>query len=163
HPGGHGCRRDRLHVRDAERRPRRGARLDGGPAPRRRWPGDAADLAGGVTVASYSDYQSKLAPPWLQGPNGLIIQQGLGAEKDDFLDRTRQGVLSNFPDQGPTDALPHIGADWVLPQADGESDDDYRERLRTAWDSESGWSFAGSHGSLLRALDRAGFPMGTPD
>ena len=114
-------------------------------------------------MASYSDYQSKLAPPWLQGPNGLIIQQGLGAEKDDFLDRTRQGVLSNFPDQGPTDALPHIGADWVLPQADGESDDDYRERLRTAWDSESGWSFAGSHGSLLRALDRAGFPMGTPD
>lgn len=114
-------------------------------------------------MASYSDYQSKLAPPWLQGANGTIIQQGLGAEKDVFLDRTRQGVLANFPDQGPADALPHIGADWVLPQAAGESNANYRERLRTAWDSVSGWSFAGSHGSLLRALDRAGFPMGTPD
>ncbi len=111
-------------------------------------------------MSLYRDFQSRLAPPWLRGPNGSIIQQELGGEKDVQVDRARQSVLANFPDQGPTDALPFIGADRQLPQAVGESTADYRERLRTAWDRADGWSFAGSHGSLLFALSRAGFPTG---
>lgn len=111
-------------------------------------------------MSKYSDYESKLAPPWLRGPGAKPVLEELGGEKDVQVDRARQSVLANFPDQGPTDALSLVGADRQLPQGLGESTADYRERLRTAWDAPDGWSFAGSHGSLLYALARAGFPTG---
>ena len=111
---------------------------------------------------SYRDYGSKLPPGWMQTPGALPVTQEIGGELDVQLDRSRQGVLANFPDQGPADALPAIGADRVLPQGVGESTADYRERLRTAWDSPAGWSFAGSHPALLFALQRLGLPQGTP-
>lgn len=111
-------------------------------------------------MSVYRDYESKLAPPWLRGPNGKIFLEETGGEKDVQIDRARQAVLANFPDQGPADALDQIGTDRLLPRAVGEADVDYRERLRTAWDGVDGWAYAGSHGSLLRALARAGFPTG---
>jgi hypothetical protein len=111
-------------------------------------------------MSIYRDAESKAAPPWLRGPNGKKFLEETGAEKDVQLDRARQSVLANFPDQGPADALPLIGADRVLPQGAGEATADYQERLRTAWDGVEGWAFAGSHGGLLRALARGGFPTG---
>jgi hypothetical protein len=109
-------------------------------------------------MALYDEYQSKLSPPWLRRSLGEKIQRALGAEADDFQDRVRQGILSNLPDQGPADALVQIGADRLLPRGGSELEAAYRERLRLAWDT---WPLAGSHGGLLRALDVAGFPMGT--
>jgi hypothetical protein len=119
----------------------------------------------------YSDYQSKLAPPAFQGPNGTMIETTFGAEKDTEFDRARQGLLSNLPDQAPPDALDYIGDERMMARATTEAPSDnggtrdqaYAERLRTVWDSPAGWSYAGSHGSLLYALDRAGFPMGDPN
>lgn len=118
-------------------------------------------------MSKYSDYESKLAPPWLRGPGAKPVLEELGGEKDVQVDRARQSVLSNFPDQGPVDALAYVGADRLLPVAVAETPltdpvklAAYRERLRTAWDSPEGWAFAGSHGSLLRALARGGFPTG---
>lgn len=110
---------------------------------------------------SYRNWQSKLGPPWLRRENGEAFEDAFGAEKDDTLDRSRQGVLANIPGRGPADAAIHVGRDRMLPIGTGESADDYVERLRTAWDSAEGWAFAGSHGGLLRALARAGFPTGT--
>lgn len=106
----------------------------------------------------YDEYQSKLAPPWMRRPVGEKIQRALGAELDDFQDRVRQAILSNLPDQAPADALVQIGADRLMPRGGSELEAAYRERLRLAWDT---WPLAGSHGALLRALDVAGFPMGT--
>lgn len=111
-------------------------------------------------MSIYRDYESKLAPPWLRGPGAKPVLEELGGEKDVQVDRARQSVLASFPDQGPVDALPYTGADRLLPQGVGESTSAYRERLRTAWDAADGWSFAGSHGSMLFALARAGFPTG---
>lgn len=110
----------------------------------------------------YENFQAKLAPGWLQGPNGAKVETSLGAEKDDFQDRVRQGVLANLPGQAPSDAIDAIGSERQLPRVAAEADGVYAERLRTTWDSVDGWSYAGSHGSLLRALARAGLPMGTP-
>lgn len=109
----------------------------------------------------YVDYESKLlkGAAW-RAPSTVKVLEETGREKDVQIDRARQGVLSDFPDQGPVDALPYIGADRMLPQGVGETTNTYRERLRTAWDAPDGWSFAGSHGSLLFALARAGFPTG---
>lgn len=110
----------------------------------------------------YEDWQSRLAPPWLRRTNGEKIERAYGGAKDVQLDRANQALLAGIPGQGPSDALGYIGAERSLPRVSGEADNVYSERLRTAWDGLDGWSFAGSHGSLLRALQRAGFPMGSP-
>jgi hypothetical protein len=122
----------------------------------------------------YREFQSKtLAPGWLQDTNGKAWQEALGAEKDLQLDINRQSVLADLPrpaavqvalddagipDTVYTESLDLIGADRMLPRATGETDLVYAERLRTAWDGADGWRFAGSYGSVLRALARAGFP-----
>jgi hypothetical protein len=126
----------------------------------------AATAAAKISISGglYRAWQSTLVrtPDW-QGPRIKLLEADLGSEKDHQLERARQGVLSNNPATCPDDALAYIGQERGLPQGVGESLTDYRERLRTAWDRDDGWSFAGSHGSLLFALERAGFPMGSPN
>ena len=56
-------------------------------------------------MSLYRDYESKLAPPWLRGPNGKAVLEETGGEKDIQVDRARQTVLADFPDQGPVDAV----------------------------------------------------------
>jgi hypothetical protein len=125
----------------------------------------AATATAAVSVAGtlYRTYQSNLVETgdW-QGPNIKLLEADFGSEKDIEYERARQGLLSNNPVTCPPDALPYIGQERMLPQGVGESTSDYRARLKAAWDRADGWSFAGSHGSLLQALARAGFPMGTP-
>lgn len=124
---------------------------------------------------SYRDLETKLAPGWLQQANGAKLLGELGGVKDDMLDRARQAVLVNLLNQGPGDALETIGAERQLPRAANETPADsdgtthiygpndaaYAARLRSCWDAADGWSFAGSHGGLLKALNRAGFPKDT--
>lgn len=114
-------------------------------------------------MSLYGDYQSRLARAVLRGTRTEVIERVFGAEKDYQLDRVRQALLAGIPGKGPVDALPFIGKERQLPRAVGEADNTYAERLRTVWTSSAGWSRAGSHGGLLRALERAGLPMGTPD
>lgn len=125
----------------------------------------AATATASVSVAGtlYRTYQSNLVQTgdW-QGPNIRLLEADLGSEKDIEYERARQGILSNNPVTCPPDALPYIGQERGLPQAVGETTADYRARLKAAWDRADGWLFAGSHGSLLFALQRAGFPMGDP-
>lgn len=107
---------------------------------------------------SFRDYQSKLAPGFLQGATGRIWEQELGAEKDLQLDINRQSVLADLPGAGPADGLDLIGEDRALPRFSGETNLAYAERLRTSWYADDGHLFRGSHGGLLKALARAGFP-----
>lgn len=116
-----------------------------------------------VCANLYREYQSNLVRTgdW-QAPRIKLLEADLGTEKDIQYERARQAVLSNNLDACPDDALAYIGQERQLPQAVGESNANYRERLRVCWDRADGWSFAGSHGSLLFALARAGFPVGDP-
>lgn len=117
-----------------------------------------------TTANLYRDYQSRLVRTgdW-QGPRINLLEQDLGGEKDIQFERARQAVRSNNPAKAPGDALDVIGEERGLPRASGETDANYAERLRTCWDRADGWSFAGSHGALLQALARAGFPAGDPN
>lgn len=131
-------------------------------------------MATDPTDYGYGDYQTLLGPGFTQGPNGGAWQKALGDEKSRQLDQARQAVMADLPiiadadDDAPTietvnaARMDLIGADRLLPRAVTEIGDTptYAERLRTAWDGPDGWSFAGSHGSLLYALARAGFPTG---
>lgn len=128
---------------------------------------DGASATGVATVDIcgnlYRNYQSNLVRTgdW-QAPNIKLLEADLGSEKDIQFERARQAVLSNNPAVCPDDALAYIGQERQLPQGSAETTANYRERLRTAWDRNDGWAFAGSHGGLLFALARAGFPTGDP-
>ena len=126
----------------------------------------AATAKAAVSVAGtlYRTYQSNLVQTgdW-QGANVKRLESRFGDEKDVEFERARQGLLSNNPVTCPPDALPYIGQERMLPQGVAESTADYRARLKAAWDRADGWLFAGSHGSLLQALARAGFPTGDPN
>jgi hypothetical protein len=126
----------------------------------------AATATAAVSVAGslYHTYQGELVQTgdW-QGANVKSLEQHFGDEKDLEYERARQGLLSNNPVTCPVDALPYIGEERQLPQGVGESTADYRARLKVAWDRDDGWLFGGTHGGLLKALARAGFPTGDPD
>lgn len=115
---------------------------------------------------SYRDYQTNLAPGWLQGPNGAVWEGELGGAKDDMLDRARLGVLARMPgkvvrEQGtqpveaPTDALDRTAADRMMPRGSGELDPALAARLEAAWDAT--WPYAGSPYGLLTALTTLGY------
>lgn len=112
-------------------------------------------------AGAFEDYQSKRGP--YRDDGSVAVEGAYGKEKDGQLDRARQAMLAGFPGLAPTDAIGYIGQERRLPRVTGETADAYAERLRTCWDGLDGWSYAGSHGSLLRALERAGLPMGDPD
>lgn len=114
-------------------------------------------------MGAYEDFQQKLGPPAHQGDGAAAVEGAYGAEKDYQLNRARESMLAGFPGLAPADAVPYIGQERRLPRSTGEAIDDYAERLRTAWDADDGWSFAGSHMALLLALERAGLPQGDPD
>ncbi len=127
-------------------------------------------------MSEFSKYQERHGPGFLQGPNGGAWGRALGEEKNYQLDTNRQAVLADIPRPTSTaDELVYIGADRALPRAIGsylgglspesdpantQADAAYAERLRTCWDANDGHRFKGSHGGLLRALARAGFPVG---
>lgn len=115
-----------------------------------------------VSAGLYEQYQRNLGPPSLQLANGRVIEGNFGAEKDVAFERARQGLLASFPGVGPSDALDLIGDERQLPRAVGENNANFAARLQVCWDDAHGWLPAGSHKSLLYALDRAGFPMGDP-
>lgn len=128
-----------------------------------------ADAHVQVSAGLYQRAQQLLAPPRLKLPNGQVVLGDFGAEKDWQFERARQGILSNLPGYCQPDALDTVAQERQLPRAGWESadaggshDQAYAERLRTCWTSDDGWSVAGNYESVLRALDRAGFPMGTP-
>lgn len=122
-----------------------------------------------VTRGLWQGTQRGIFPPSEQLPNAQVVEGDYGAEKDVQFERARQGLFTNMPGSGPVDALDIIGQERKLPRAcdiDGaplEADAPFGERLRTSWDSDEGWTPAGAHAPMLRALDRGGFPMGDPD
>ncbi|MES2339292.1 MAG: hypothetical protein V4537_14455 [Pseudomonadota bacterium] len=144
-----------------------------------RGPGDdiivLTDDAAGIAIAEvsvtgtlYRSYQSK-TPAGRKGQILMEVERVFGSEKDVQFERARQAALAALPTVGPPDAVDYIGEDRGLPRSVAESPPDgaandqaFAERLRTVWEAEDGWSFGGSHGGMLRALERAGFPSGDP-
>jgi hypothetical protein len=127
-----------------------------------------ADATVAVAAGLWQQTQQLIGPPWMKLPNGQIVEGDYGAEKDILFERARQGLMSNMPVLGPADALDLQGQERKLPRAVDisgtpvETDAVFAERLRTQWDADDGWSPASAFAPMLRALDRAGIPMGDP-
>ncbi len=129
---------------------------------------DTAEVS--VAGTLYRSYQSK-TPAGPQGPNLKLIERVFGGEKDIQFERARQASLVGLLGIGPDGQVDSIGEGRLLPRAltespadeGGANDTAYGDRLRQMWTNKHGHRRAGGHEGMLRALDRAGFPMGDPD
>jgi hypothetical protein len=102
----------------------------------------------------YRDWLSRIGPTWLQKENAAGFLGAVGGALDEQRDLLIEAVLARMPIDTPADALDEIGRDRQLERGVGETDSAYRLRLQAAWDT---WAEAGSHESVLRQLQLAGF------
>lgn len=114
-------------------------------------------------MPTFSDWLQLLAPPWLLDPGGRALLSTIGTQMDRGRDRIRQGVRARFPEVAPSDALPVIAAERLLPRAPGETDASWAAYLRKAWEVWGGdptlGGGAGTPAGVLTAVARAGFPV----
>ncbi len=103
----------------------------------------------------YEEWQPQQCPPQLQRGGLGAFEATSGKLKDQIVDRLQEATTADFPDLAAADALLTIGEERGLPRVAGETDANYRERLRLAWDT---WAQAGTVPGMLGTLARAGFP-----
>jgi hypothetical protein len=103
-----------------------------------------------VASQSIAEWLAALPIPWLVardvGADGAAAE---GAVYDEQVALVKEAVKARFPDDGPADALPYMGADRKLIQGYAESDDEFRTRCRTVWQQ---WEAAGTWAELLFQL-----------
>lgn len=104
---------------------------------------------------TYVEWYHGLPIPWLNGANGFNEGTAIGTVLDQQVDLLKQAQKAHFPSLAPSDALPHIGSDRRLIQGPNETDDNFRIRLRTAWDDHAR---DGTPLELLVQLYWTGFP-----
>lgn len=89
----------------------------------------------------------RVAPPFLQGPNGSAWLTAMGQGLDSIRYRSAQAQLLHMPGQGDPSALYYIGLDRLVPQGPAESNSAYATRLQQSVDM---WRLrAGSDWGLL--------------
>jgi hypothetical protein len=99
---------------------------------------------------SFSTYQPSILPAWLQGPNGLAYAGALGSLKDTLGNYVRAAATAGCPLATMPDALPAIGYERQLIRGPAETDAQYAERLRTAFDA---WGMAGTPLGMLLQIE----------
>lgn len=102
----------------------------------------------------FQDYRVKNAPPWLQDGDGKAWLESLGAIDDGLVDDAIVAAQTGYPDYGPVDALPKIGAERGIERGPADTDAVYQRRLREAWET---WQRAGSALAILLALEAQGY------
>jgi hypothetical protein len=102
----------------------------------------------------YSEWLPLIQPPWLQREWGGKLMKVIGQAADDERELVTEATKARMPGVGPSDALPVIGDERQIIRGASEADDDYAERLRTAW---TAWELAGSHRGLLSQLRAIGY------
>jgi hypothetical protein len=105
-------------------------------------------------MATYKDYITELAPPWLRQVKGETYLRGLADPFDAIAQRHKDGVKQRFPDFASPGALTEIGGERGLPRGPSETDSAYATRLKKAWDV---WPYAGTPLGMLTALLAAGY------
>lgn len=90
------------------------------------------------------------AIPWLAGgENGQAYAGTFPAVLDSYKSLMRDARNVAYPDFAPSDALVHLGNDRRLAQGSGETEANFRARLKTPWDQ---WARAGTWLGLLVQL-----------
>ncbi len=107
-----------------------------------------------LTVAdTFSQLRTILNKPFLRNEPGVAWQATLGQLQDESFDRVVQANTQRMPSFASLDGLQYLASERELERAIGESENNYREVLRTAWNI---WAIAGTAQSHISALGRMG-------
>jgi hypothetical protein len=104
-------------------------------------------------AVTWKDYQTDIAPPWLQAGSGWAWLRALGDMKDELELRVKDATKARFPLLAPVDALAVLADERGLPQGGYESVAEWSARLQAAWAS---WATAGTLEAVVAELARTG-------
>lgn len=92
-----------------------------------------------------------MAPPWLCGynTNGQKFLYDIGLALDTLLEKQNEGMIAKLPGQADDTAIPLQAADRLLVQGPAETNTQFTERLRAAFDS---WAIAGSRHAISEQM-----------
>lgn len=93
---------------------------------------------------NFRNYLSHIVPPWLRRYWGeRLVGGAVGLYADLLMEGAAQAVKAAWlrSNTSPDDALARIGDERNVPKVDGETPDQYRERLGNAWET---WEEAGT-------------------
>lgn len=100
--------------------------------------------------STYEDYVPQSAPPWLQNTRGTQLLSVIGVVYDRLLVAVKDAVKVRFIELSPDDALPHNGYATNIDRYPSDTDDGYRQRIRSAWNS---WVFAGTEAIVVSEME----------
>lgn len=104
---------------------------------------------------SYRDFMRDLAPGFLQEPWGRARQAAIGELLDQAAEEGDAALKMRFPTLAPHDGITRLGDERGIPKNANASLDEWRLRVRAAWDI---WSKAGTPDGMLQAFRLAGYP-----
>lgn len=110
-------------------------------------------MSEGTQVATFADYVRALLPWWLRRGSGGDMANAMGLMEDARLHATAQAVKVRIVSEAPPDALPALGWERDLERYPGDTDTDYRTRLRNA---HATYRKAGSDAGVRDALIELG-------
>lgn len=105
----------------------------------------------------FRNYVSHIVPPWLRRYWGeRLVGGAIGLYADLLMEGGAQATKAPWlrSNTSPDDALPRIGDERNVPKVDGETPDEYRERLANAWEL---WGEAGTVTYGANVLEAWGF------
>lgn len=99
---------------------------------------------------NFSEWLAGLPIPWLVSREvGAADATAQGTFYDSEVATLKEAVKARMPELGPSDALTYLGNDRQLIQGYAETDDEFRQRCKLAWDQ---WALAGTWAELLYQL-----------
>lgn len=102
----------------------------------------------------YVKYLKSIAPTWLLYQNGARWMEAHGDGLDAIADMIKAAVLVKFIMRAPEDALDVIGVERGIKRVSGETLEDYRNRLKSAW---SYWEWGGTKKGVQEVLNTFGY------
>ncbi len=108
---------------------------------------------------AYVEWLKTYVAGFLQSEWGAKLIAAVAAELDELTDELTQARRAAIPgavvgSEAAADALEALGSERQLERGPTETDEEYSERLRFAWET---WTLAGGHMTLLQQLSIAGF------
>lgn len=102
----------------------------------------------------FEEYQPSLTPPWLQVGWGAAWTVSFGQLKSLAQQAATDATKCAIVSCAPPDSLPLHGDQRNIERLPGETEDQYRGRLESAWET---WGLMGSDAGVVHALALLGF------
>lgn len=103
---------------------------------------------------SYKQYETSLLPNWLLVDEKDKFFEQSGEMKDDVISNAQDAIEERFVDISSNQSLIHLSSTFNIEKNAYLTDDQYRDKLREAWDR---WIKSGTENQLLKEINQLGF------